>query len=152
MSMPHIVVIHGPNLNLLGAREPRTYGTNTLADIDALVAAEARRLELSVRCVQHNAEGAIIDEIHAARASTAGIIINPAAFTHYSYAVRDALTAVGLPAIEVHLSNVHAREAFRAISVTAPVCRGTIAGFGYLSYILALQAMASLLKNNEKAL
>jgi 3-dehydroquinate dehydratase II len=152
MSIPHIAVIHGPNLNLLGTREPHTYGADTLAEIDALIAAEARRLALSVRCVQHNAEGAIIDEIHAARASSAGIIINPAAFTHYSYAVRDALTAVGLPAIEVHLSNVHAREAFRAISVTAPVCRGTIAGFGHLSYILALQAMASLLKNNEKAL
>jgi 3-dehydroquinate dehydratase-2 len=147
MSTPDVLVIHGPNLNLLGSREPETYGSTTLPEIDALIAAEGKRLGLSVRCAQHNAEGAIIDEIHAARAGVRGIIINPGAFTHYSYAIRDALAAVALPAIETHLSNVHAREAFRAISVIAPVCRGVIAGFGRDSYVLALQALALLLKN-----
>jgi 3-dehydroquinate dehydratase II len=147
MSIPDVLVIHGPNLNLLGSREPEMYGSETLSEIDASIAAEGKRRGLSVRCAQHNSEGAIIDEIHAARGGVRGIIINPGAFTHYSYAIRDALAAVALPTIETHLSNIHAREAFRAVSVIAPVCRGTIAGFGRNSYVLALQALASLLKN-----
>jgi 3-dehydroquinate dehydratase-2 len=124
----------------------------TLADIDALLAEQAERLGVSVRCVQSNAEGTIIDEIHAACEHAAGIVINPGAFTHYSYAVRDALAAVDIPCVEVHLSNVHAREPFRAVSVIAPVCRGTIAGFGHESYVFALTALASLLKNGGKPL
>jgi 3-dehydroquinate dehydratase-2 len=141
----NVLVIHGPNLNMLGAREPQTYGTTTLAQIDAQIAAEAEHLGMTVSCVQHNSEGAIIDQIQAAVGTVDGIIINPGAFTHYAYAVRDALAAVPIPAIEVHLSNVHAREAFRATSVVAPVCRGTIAGFGHMSYLLALRALAELL-------
>lgn len=148
----NVLVLHGPNLNLLGQREPETYGSSTLAEIDALIAAEAELLGLRVRCAQHNSEGGLIDEIHAAKSGMDGIVINPAAFTHYSYAVRDALAGVALPAIEVHLSNVHAREAFRAVSVIAPVCRGTIAGFGSLSYLLALRALANLLKTSRKPL
>jgi 3-dehydroquinate dehydratase-2 len=140
----NVLVIHGPNLNMLGQREPETYGTATLAEIDAQIAAEAGHLQMTVRSVQHNSEGAIIDEIQAALGSVDGIIINPGAFTHYAYAVRDALASVPIPAIEVHLSNVHAREAFRSASVVAPVCRGTIAGFGPLSYLLALRALAAL--------
>jgi 3-dehydroquinate dehydratase-2 len=147
MTILDVLTIHGPNLNLLGTREPETYGCATLPEIDAMIAAEAKRLGLSVRCAQHNSEGAIIDEIHAARVGVRAIIINPGAYTHYSYAIRDALAAVALPTIETHLSNIHAREAFRAVSVIAPVCRGTIAGFGRDSYVLALQALSSLLKN-----
>jgi 3-dehydroquinate dehydratase-2 len=137
----NVLVIHGPNLNLLGTREPATYGTLTLSDVDALIAREAETLGLRVRSVQHNSEGAIVDELHAARGNVDAIVINPGAFTHYAYAVRDALAAIDIPAIEVHLTNVQAREPFRAVSVVAAVCRGTIAGFGAQSYCLALRAL-----------
>ncbi len=137
-----MLVIHGPNLNLLGTREPGTYGERTLADVDAVIEREAARLGVSVGCVQHNSEGAIVDELHRARTRYDAIVINPGAYTHYAYAVRDAIAAVGLPTIEVHLTNTSAREAFRATSVVTAVCRGIIAGFGADSYALALRALA----------
>ncbi len=139
----NVLVIHGPNLNLLGTREPQTYGTATLADVDLLIALAAADLGATVRCVQHNSEGAIVDEIHAARATYDAILLNAGAYTHYSYAIRDAIAAVALPTVEVHLTNTQAREPFRAHSVIAPVCRGSIAGFGPDSYVLALRAVAA---------
>ncbi|MGH7707120.1 MAG: type II 3-dehydroquinate dehydratase [Vulcanimicrobiaceae bacterium] len=141
----NVLVIHGPNLNLLGTREPEIYGSTTLAAVDAALQAEAELLGLHVRSVQHNSEGAVIDELHQARAGVDAVIINPGAYTHYSYAIRDAIAAIGLPTVEVHLSNVQAREPFRAHSVIAAVCRGSIAGFGPSSYHLALRAVAELL-------
>ena len=144
------MVIHGPNLNLLGTREPGVYGSTTLAEIDERLVREGATLGLSVRCVQHNSEGAIIDELHAARGTVNGVLINPGAYTHYSYAVRDAIAAIELPAVEVHLSNTQAREPFRAHSVVAAVCRGTIAGFGPMSYLLALRALADVLATGRK--
>jgi 3-dehydroquinate dehydratase-2 len=132
-----VLVIHGPNLNLLGEREPAVYGTQTLAAIDAAIVALARELSIEVTCVQHNGEGAIIDELHAARNTCDAVIINPGAYTHYSYAIADAIAAISVPVIEAHLSNTQAREAFRRTSVVAPVCVGTIAGFGAQSYLLA---------------
>jgi 3-dehydroquinate dehydratase-2 len=139
----NVLVIHGPNLNLLGTREPQTYGSMTLADLDLRIALEAAELGAGVRCVQHNSEGAIVDEIHAARGTYDAILLNAGAYTHYSYAIRDAVAAVDVPTVEVHLTNTQAREPFRAQSVIAPVCRGSIAGFGADSYVLALRAVAS---------
>jgi len=139
----NVLVIHGPNLNALGTREPQTYGTRSLAEIDAAIAAEAATLGAAVRCVQHNSEGAIVDELHAARGVFDAVILNPGAYTHYAYAIRDAIAAAGLPTVEVHLSNVAGREDFRHVSVVAAVCRGTIAGFGERSYLLALRALVA---------
>jgi 3-dehydroquinate dehydratase-2 len=139
-----VLVIHGPNLNLLGEREPSVYGTQTLAEVDASIAACAKDLNVEVRCVQHNAEGAIIDELHAARATYGAVILNPGAYTHYSYAIADAVAAIPIPVIEVHLTNIAAREAFRSRSVVAPVCAGTVAGFGANSYVVALHAAVKI--------
>ncbi len=139
----NVLVIHGPNLNLLGTREPETYGSQTLAEVDAAIEREAERLGLRVRCVQHNSEGAIVDELHGARGAYDGIVLNAGAYTHYGYAIRDAIAAISVPTIEVHLSNTLAREPFRAVSVIGAVCRGSIAGFGVDSYRLALAALAS---------
>ena len=135
-----VLVIHGPNLNLLGEREPEVYGTQTLAQIDEAIAQLARELSVEVRCVQHNGEGAIVDELHGARKTFDAVVINAGAYTHYSYAIADAIAAIRTPVIEAHLSNIAAREPFRRTSVIAPVCKGTIAGFGADSYLLALRA------------
>ena len=136
-----ILIIHGPNLNLLGTREPGVYGSLTLEEINERLQVEAAARAMELRIIQSNHEGVIVDAIHEAADWADGIVINPAAFTHYSYAVRDALAAVRLPCVEVHLSNVHAREDFRKVSVTAPVCRGQISGFGWRSYVLGLHAL-----------
>jgi 3-dehydroquinate dehydratase-2 len=144
--MTAILVLHGPNLNLLGQREPGVYGRATLADVDAAITAHAKSCGIRVECRQSNHEGLLIDAIQGAAAQGfAAIVINPGAFTHYSYAIRDAVAAVPLPVVEVHLSNVHAREPFRQHSVIAGACRGQIAGFGPQSYILGLDAALACL-------
>ncbi len=140
----NVLLIHGPNLTLLGSREVDVYGTATLADIEERCKVEARELAIDIHCVAHTSEGAIIDELHAARHAYDAVVINPAAYTHYAFALRDAIAAIGLPTVEVHLTNPGAREEFRATSVIAPVCRGTIAGFGAESYALALRALCAL--------
>ncbi len=135
-----ILVIHGPNLNLLGERETQMYGTTDLATIDATLKAMAKKEGADVECVQSNNEGDIVDRIQNAKGTVGAIIINPAAFTHTSVAIRDAIAAVGVPTIEVHLSNIYAREPFRHHSHVAPVAVGQITGFGEKSYTLALRA------------
>jgi 3-dehydroquinate dehydratase-2 len=136
-----ILVLHGPNLNLLGQREPGIYGATTLDEIDEQLTARATVRGVQLRIVQTNHEGVLIDAIHEALLHEDGILINPAGYTHTSVALRDAIAAIGLPAVEVHLSNVHAREPFRHTSLIAPVCLGQISGFGWRSYLLGLDAL-----------
>lgn len=139
MAEPLLVVLHGPNLNLLGTREPDLYGTATLAEIDAELGRRAAAAGYGLRAFQSNSEGALIDRVHAARTEgAAGLLINAGGYTHTSVALRDAISAVALPAVEVHLSNLHRREEFRQRSLLAAVCVGQVAGFGPTSYYLGL--------------
>ena len=139
---PHLLVLHGPNLNLLGLREPAVYGTQTLADVNAALEKLAEELGVDVACRQSNHEGELIDWLHEARERFDGVIMNPGGYTHTSVALRDAIASIEKPCVEVHLSNVHAREAFRHTSLTAGVCVGVVMGFGLDSYLLGLRALA----------
>ncbi|MDD2716166.1 MAG: type II 3-dehydroquinate dehydratase [Candidatus Wallbacteria bacterium] len=139
--MRKILVIHGPNLNLLGERKPEIYGNLTLDQINRKIEQSAKQFKISVLILQSNSEGEIIDAIQTA-GDCAGLIINPGAYTHYSYAIRDAIEAIKIPTIEVHLTNIHAREPFRSESVIAPVCTGQISGLGCKGYLLALDCLA----------
>ena len=143
--MKKILVIHGPNLNLLGTREPGIYGRVTLPQINTKLKKLAARRKFSLAVMQSNIEGKIVDAIGKARKKFDGILINPAAYTHTSVAIRDALTAVAVPAVEVHLSNTHTREEFRSRSLISPVVKGTIMGFGQNSYYLGLEALIDLI-------
>ncbi|MEZ4666617.1 MAG: type II 3-dehydroquinate dehydratase [Anaerolineae bacterium] len=136
-----ILLLHGPNLNLLGTREPDVYGSITLEHINNLATDHAHRHKAELRAEQSNHEGALIDILHVARNWADGVVFNPGAYTHTSVALRDAISAIGLPVVEVHLSNVHAREEFRHRSLLAPVCLGQISGFGWRSYLLGIEAL-----------
>ena len=146
--MLKILVIHGPNLNLLGRREKAIYGEKHLDDINAELEELAKELEVSLETFQSNHEGAIVDKIHNGMKETAGIVINPGAYTHTSIAIRDAIAGTEIPTVEVHLSNVYSREEFRHKSYIAPVCIGQVAGFGANSYLLGLKALVSSIRNN----
>lgn len=144
-----VLVLHGPNLNLLGTREPEIYGRATLAEIDAMIAAAAARLGATVEAFQSNVEGELVNRIQAARGTADGLLINAAAYTHTSVAIRDAIAAVALPAVEVHLSNTHAREAFRRESHLAAVVSGRVEGFGPGSYLLGLSGLIDLITSSK---
>lgn len=142
--MKHILVMNGPNLNLLGMREPGVYGTDTYETVCDRIRDHAAARQMQVDFFQSNGEGAMIDQLHAAMGVYDGIVLNAGAYTHYSYAIRDAIASIRLPVVEVHMSNIHAREEFRHTSVIAPVCKGQIAGFGANSYLLALEALEAI--------
>ena len=146
MANKKVLVLNGPNLNMLSIREPGIYGNQTLSEINANIETYAKGFDISCDFYQSNCEGEIIDKIHSVRESYDGCILNAGAYTHYSYAIFDAIKAVGKPFIEVHLSNIHARDAFRETSVIAPVCAGQISGFGAYSYTLGLYAAVNAAK------
>ncbi|MBI5164792.1 MAG: type II 3-dehydroquinate dehydratase [Magnetospirillum sp.] len=148
MSNPVILIVNGPNLNMLGSRQPEVYGRETLADIETLCLARAAALGLDIEFRQSNHEGDLVDWIQQARGRSSGIVINAGAYTHTSVAILDALLAAEVPAVEVHLSNIHRREEFRQHSFVAKAAQGMICGFGSHGYVLALEALARLLKGN----
>ncbi len=145
--MKSVLILHGPNLNLLGTREPQVYGSLTLDEINQNLVRSGRALDLEIRTLQSNSEGELIDALHEARSWASGVVFNPGGYTHTSVALRDAVAAIELPVIEVHLSNVNAREEFRHLSMIAPVCVGQISGFGWRSYLLALHALTGILED-----
>ena len=148
--MVKILVLHGPNLNMLGTREPEIYGKTTLEQINDKLRGLAANLESEVEAFQSNAEGELIDIIHKKGVAVDGLIVNLGAYTHYSIALRDAISGLAKPTVEVHLSNIYAREPFRHMSMTAPVCRGMITGLGWRGYLLALEALVGLLREGEE--
>lgn len=141
-----ILVLHGPNLNLLGEREPHIYGSMTLAKLNRMIRAEAKRLKISVKIFQKNGEGELLDLLHTHRTWADGVLINPAAYTHYSYALRDGLASLSLPAVEVHLSDIRKREAWRKKSVTEPVCEAQYVGKGAVSYLEGLRTLKKIIQ------
>lgn len=149
MLMAGILVLHGPNLNLIGQREPEIYGSLSLAEIDQKLKTRGEELDLEVQTFQTNGEGALIDSLHDAQSWASGVIFNPGGYTHTSVALRDAVAAIALPVIEVHISNVYAREEFRHQSLISPVSAGKITGFGWRSYLLALQALAWMIEEGK---
>jgi len=150
--MSAILVLHGPNLNLLGEREPEVYGRLTLEELDRRLLEAGKELGLEVRSYQSNSEGALIDALHEARLWANGVVFNPGGYTHTSVALRDAVAAIGIPVVEVHLSNVYGREEFRHQSLISPVCVGKISGFGWRSYLLGLQALAGIIQDQPGSL
>ena len=147
--MLSILVLHGPNLNLLGTREPDIYGKISMDDINVQLVTLGKELGMDVRCLQSNHEGALIDALQDARTWAQGVLINPGGYTHTSVAIRDTIAAIGIPVVEVHLSNVYAREEFRHKSLISAVCKGKIVGFGWRSYTLALRALAEILTEGK---
>ncbi|HET7627511.1 MAG TPA: type II 3-dehydroquinate dehydratase [Bacillales bacterium] len=146
--MNRFLIVNGPNLNRLGVREPDVYGASSLSDLERMLEAFANEQQCRIDCKQSNHEGELVDWIHEADERADGIVLNAGAFTHYSYAIRDAIASISIPVIEVHISNIHAREPFRKQSVIAPVVDGQIAGFGFTGYKLAILALAALVDKN----
>jgi 3-dehydroquinate dehydratase-2 len=143
--MAAILILHGPNLNLLGTREPEVYGSMTLDDINAKLVALGKELGVDVKCLQSNHEGTLIDALHDARTWASGVVLNPGGYTHASISLRDAVSAIGIPVIEVHISNIYAREEFRHSSMISAACKGKVVGFGWRSYVLGLRGLVEML-------